>query len=141
MNNKIVKSYYNFKNLKLTQGEEKILYILKREKINFIREKTFKDLKRGLLRYDFFLPEKNIILEYDGIQHFQQISYFYKSRQDFLKAQERDRKKNSYALAHKIPLYRIPYWEIENIKSFKDIIKDNFLVKSIWHNDNLKVPK
>ena len=37
---------------------------------------------------------------------------------DFLKAKERDRIKNSYALSHNIKLYRIPYWEVENIKCF-----------------------
>lgn len=62
---------------------------------------------------------------------------FYKSREDFLKAKERDRKKNSYALAHKIPLYRIPYYEINNITKFEDIINENFLVTSIYHNDRI----
>ena len=65
------------------------------------------------------------------------IVYFHKSRQDFLKAQERDRKKNSYALSHNIPLYRIPYFEIENINTFQDILQDKFLVKDKWHCDNI----
>ena len=120
-----------------SKGEEKIANILKTENIHFEREKTFQDLHKGMYRYDFYLPELNIACEYDGKQHFEHIVYFHKSRQDFLKAQERDRKKNSYALSHNIPLYRIPYFEIENINTFQDILQDKFLVKDKWHCDNV----
>lgn len=122
----------------MSKNEEKIVKILLQEKISFIREKTFQDLKNGKFRFDFYLPKENIIIEIDGEQHFKQIKKFQKTRQDFLKQQERDRRKNSYCLANNIPLYRIPYWEIENINSFKQLIKKEFLVKNKWHNDNLR---
>lgn len=123
---------------KMSKNEEKIVKILLQEKISFIREKTFQDLKNGKFRFDFYLPKENIIIEIDGEQHFKQIKKFQKTRQDFLKQQERDRRKNSYCLANNIPLYRIPYWEIENINCFKQLIKKDFLVKNKWHNDNLR---
>ena len=47
-------------------GEEKIITILKKEKVPFEREKTFKDLKHGLYRYDFYLPSLNVLIEFDG---------------------------------------------------------------------------
>lgn len=122
----------------MSKYEEKIIQILLKEKIQFVREKTFEDLRQGKFRFDFYLPQFHILIEIDGEQHFQQIKKFQKTRQDFLKQQERDRKKNSYCLAHKIPLYRIPYWEIQNIKTFKDIYNTNFLVKDKWYNDNLR---
>lgn len=122
----------------MSKNEEKIVKILLQEKISFIREKTFQDLKNGKFRFDFYLPKENIIIEIDGEQHFKQIKKFQKTRQDFLKQQERDRRKNSYCLANNIPLYRIPYWEIENINCFKQLIKKEFLVKNKWHNDNLR---
>lgn len=121
--------------------EEHIISVLKKEKIKFQREKTYPDLKSGYYRFDFWIPSLNFLIEVDGEQHMKFSKKFHKSRQDFLKAQERDRRKNSYALAHKIPLYRIPYWEIDNINSFNDIIQDKFLVKSMWHLDKLKAPK
>ena len=121
--------------------EEHIISVLKKEKIKFQREKTYPDLKSGYYRFDFWIPSLNLLIEVDGEQHMKFSKKFHKSRQDFLKAQERDRRKNSYALAHKIPLYRIPYWEIDNINSFNDIIQDKFLVKSMWHLDKLKAPK
>lgn len=122
----------------MSKNEEKIVKILLQEKISFVREKTFQDLKNGKFRFDFYLPKENIIIEIDGEQHFKQIKKFQKTRQDFLKQQERDRRKNSYCLANNIPLYRVPYWEIKNINCFKQIIKKEFLVKNKWHNDNLR---
>jgi hypothetical protein len=44
-------------------------------------------------------------------------------------------------LANNIPLYRIPYWEIRELKTINDIFTENHLVKDRWHNDNLKAPK
>lgn len=123
--------------MKTSSLEEHIIKIFQKEKINFEREKTYKDLKQGWYRYDFFIPSLNLLIEVDGEGHFKPINKFHKTRQDFLKAQERDRRKNSYALAHKIPLYRIPYWEVNNINSFNDITQNKFLVKSMWHIDNL----
>ena len=125
----------------MSSYEEKIIKILKKNKVPFVREKTFADLKLGSFRYDFYLPREKILIECDGIQHFQQVKHFQKTRQDFLKAQERDRRKNNYALAHQIPLYRIPYWEIDNLENLEQIFNHEHLVKSMYHNDNLKPPK
>lgn len=123
--------------MKTSSLEEKIITILKKEKIKFQREKTYPDLKFGYYRFDFFLPQYNLLIEVDGAQHYKFSKLFHKKRQDFLKAQERDRRKNSYALSHNILLYRIPYFEIENINTFQDILQDKFLVKDKWYCDNV----
>ena len=123
----------------MSKYENKVVQILQKEKIWFYREKTFKDLKRGLFRFDFYLPNLNgapAIVEVDGEQHFQPIY----GRKAFLKGQEHDRQKNSYCLANNIPLYRIPYWEIYDLKSTADIFTEVHLVKDRWHNDNLREP-
>lgn len=125
----------------MSSYEEKIIQILKKNKVPFVREKTFADLKLGSFRYDFYLPREKVLIECDGIQHFQQIKHFHKTRQDFLKAQERDRRKNNYALAHGIPLYRIPYWEIDELCGLPQIFDEKYLVKSMYHNDKLPKPK
>lgn len=117
----------------MSDYEEHIVKILLKEKIDFLREKTFRDLKGGLLRFDFYIKEKNIILEVDGEYHFKPI----RGRAAFLKQTGYDRRKNSYCLANNILLYRIPYWEIKTIKSFQDMIKEDFKVKTKWHNDLL----
>lgn len=125
-------------NSKISKGEEKIIYILRNSNIDFIREKTFLDLKKGKYRFDFYLPLYNICIECDGPQHFEQINFFQKNRKDFLSAQERDRRKNSYCLAHNIKLYRIPYFDINNINTFNDLVKEKYLVRYKWHNDILQ---
>ena len=125
----------------MSSYEEKIIQILKKNKVPFVREKTFADLKLGSFRYDFYLPREKVLIECDGIQHFHQIKHFHKTRQDFLKAQERDRRKNNYALAHGIPLYRIPYWEIDELCGLPQIFDKKHLVKSMYHNDKLSKPK
>ena len=120
----------------MSKGENKIVDLLNQARIRFEREKTFSDLKHGLFRFDFYIPNLQgtpVIVEVDGEQHFKPIY----GRQAFLKGQEHDRRKNSYCLANNIPLYRIPYWEIKNLTEAKDIFKEKFLVKSRWHNDQL----
>lgn len=123
----------------MSKYEDVVICILKQSQINFLREKTFSDLKHGLFRFDFYIPNlqgKTVIIEVDGEQHFKPVY----GRQSFLKGQEHDRRKNSYCLANDIPLYRIPYWEIKNIKSSSDIFVNKFLVKNRWHNDHLYAP-
>lgn len=121
----------------MSKYEDKIIRLLRAANVRFEREKTFSDLRGGKFRYDFYLPEFHILLEVDGEQHFKQIKVFQKTRSDFLKQQENDRRKNSYALANNIPLIRIPFWEIDNLKKFEDIFSKKFIVTSRWHNDNL----
>lgn len=107
---------------KVSSYEKKVIEILNKEKVKFVKEKTFSDLHHGYYRFDFFLPEENVLLEVQGRQHTEFTKVFYKSRSDFLKAQERDREKISYCLSHKIPLYCIPWWDMDKISSVKDLL-------------------
>ena len=127
--------------MKTSSYEEKIIQLLKQANIKFQREKTFSDLKGGSFRYDFYLPALNICIEVDGEQHFKQVNRFQKTRTDLLKQKEHDRIKNSYCLAHNIPLYRIPYWEIKNLTIAPLLFQNKFKVTSKWHNDYLIPPK
>ena len=123
----------------MSKYENYIMELLKKSKIKFYKEKTFKDLHKGLFRFDFYLPNLNgapAIVEVDGEQHFKPIY----GRQAFLKGQEHDRQKNSYCLANNIPLYRIPYWKIYNLKCASEIFTNEHLVKDRWHNDKLQLP-
>lgn len=121
----------------MSKGEDKIIQILQKEKIKFEREKSFKDLKNGAFKFDFYIPDKEICIEFDGAQHFKKVDFFQRQRTDFLLYQENDRRKNSYCLANNIKLYRIPFWEEDEINSFNDILKESHLVKNRYHNDNL----
>jgi hypothetical protein len=104
----------------MSKGEEKIAKILRENKIFYIQEKIFNDLKGGRLRYDFFIPNyngKKIIVEVNGEQHYLYNKFFYKTRRDWLRARANDRRKISYCLANNITIYLIPYYELEKINT------------------------
>lgn len=121
----------------MSKVEDRFAQIFISANIPYVREKTFSELKNGILRYDFYLPIFNILVEIDSMLHFKPIPKFHKSKTDFTHAQQNDRLKNSFALSHNIKLYRIPEWEFQNIKTFADIIQPKFLVKDKWHNDRI----
>lgn len=121
----------------MSHYEEKIVTLLKRGKIKFEREKRFSDLRNGRFRFDFYVYVQGgpVIVEVQGEQHYQFVSRFYKSRKDFMAARERDRRKISYCLANQIPIYIIPYWEIENLTCAADLFQERFRAKTRWKND------
>ena len=124
--------------MKASKGEEKIIEILKKSGYRFEREKRFKDLKGGKLRFDFYVqggPSKNCIIEVNGMQHYKPVRKFHHTRAEFVAAQERDRRKISYCLANGIPIYCIPYWELENIHTAADLFQPKFRAYDRWKND------
>lgn len=128
---------YNYKGSGGSQGEQLIASLLNQNNIIYEREKIFKDLRQGLYRFDFYIPSLNIVIEYNGEQHYIYTTIFYKNKSDFLKAQERDRRKIAYCLANGIRIYCIPYWEIGNLKNFDDLFQTKFLARTKFHNDEV----
>ena len=61
-----------------SKGEKEVERILKELSVNYIREHSFEDCKSGNypLPFDFYLPDYNICIEYDGKQHFEPIDFF-----------------------------------------------------------------
>lgn len=126
----------------MSKYEDKVALLLSQSGYKFEREKTFDDLKNGRYRFDFYVKAAiPFLIEVDGEQHFDSNSKFYKTKSEFKKAQEHDRRKNSYCLANNLLLYRIPYWEISKLQVAADCIQNKFLVHSKWHNDELLIPK
>lgn len=121
----------------MSKGEEKIITLLQKGQFRFEREKSFEDLKMGRYRFDFYVYhyDRRVIIEFQGQQHYQYIEKFYRNRAKFESAKERDRRKISYCLAKNIPIYIIPYWEIDNIHSAADLFNQKFLAKNRWKND------
>lgn len=97
-----------------SRGEEKIFNILQSMDIKFIREKRFIDCKNlRPLPFDFYIPSKNMIIEYDGEQHFKP-KFNEKSFED---TKKNDKIKNEYCKSKNIKLIRIPYTEFDNIEN------------------------
>ena len=86
-----------------------ITNLLEKNKIEFIKEKTFKGCKnKCLLRFDFYVPKIKVAIEYDGIQHFFPIEFF-GGEKDFEIRKKNDIIKNEYCKNNHIDLIRISY--------------------------------
>lgn len=97
-----------------SKGEEKITYFLLNKEIAFVREKKFHKL--GSLRFDFYLPDYNLCIEYDGIHHFVSVDRFKSGKTDLAQIKARDEKKNQFCFENNIKLIRIPYTDYNNIE-------------------------
>ena len=105
---------------KTSKGEKIIINFLDSKKIKYIHQKTFKNCKDiNVLPFDFYLPQFNLCIEFDGQQHFRKEGYFggINGYNDRVK---KDKIKNEYCRANKIHLLRIKYTEniIEKINEY-----------------------
>lgn len=118
LENKKYKPLQYFERLhKLSKNESLIKSFLDENNIFYYREYSFKDLKdKRYLRFDFYIPKYNTLIEYDGQQHYKNITRFHKSLEDFEKQIHRDELKNEYAKKHNFNLIRIKYCDdVRNI--------------------------
>lgn len=94
-----------------SKGENKIRKYLEENNINYIYQKSFNDLKyKRSLFFDFYLPEKNICIEFDGEQHFISVKNW--GGDNGLKNRKnKDELKTNYCVKNKIELIRISYSE------------------------------
>lgn len=108
-----------------SNGEEKIKNILNENKINYIFQKKFINCinikTKKQLPFDFYLPNYNICIEYDGIQHYEKIEFF-GGEKSFKKLKINDQTKTKYCLNNNVKLIRISYVDFENIE--KILIKE-----------------
>ena len=103
-----------------SRGEAKIRNVLIDFHQEFVQNKEFDDCinpdTNRHLRYDFFLPKKNILIEFDGKQHHEYIKNWIQSKEKFDKAKIRDSLKTRYAKDAGIMLIRIPYTQYKYIE-------------------------
>lgn len=93
-----------------SKGESKVENILIEKKVRYIKEKTFENC-RGIKRplpFDFYLPDYNICIEFDGIQHYKPIERF-GGIEGFNEVVKNDNIKNNYCISNNIKLIRISY--------------------------------
>lgn len=101
-----------------SKGEKSIVNILDKCNIKFQRQFKFDDCKLyHRLPFDFYLPDYNLCIEYDGKQHFEIVNSW-GGFDGYVSRCIRDSIKNIYCRNNNIGLLRIPYFkfdEIENI--------------------------
>jgi len=101
---------------KETYGERQIRVWLEQHYIKYVFQKRFNNCRQILpLPFDFFLPQHNLCIEYDGMQHFEegigksfQGKYVF-TRKMWKSLSERDDIKSQWCLENNIKLLRIAY--------------------------------
>lgn len=98
---------------KESSSEFIIRKFLESNNILFIKQKKFLDCKDKFpLPFDFYLPDYNLCIEFDGQQHYEPRF----GNEEFEVTKKHDEMKNQYCKEHNINLLRIPYWEGHNIE-------------------------
>lgn len=100
-----------------SKGEFKIRNFLQKNNITFEEQKKFNNCKdKRCLPFDFYLPNRNTLIEYDGQQHFG-IGRFATNKlitNDYIKTE--------FAEQNNIKLIRIPYTKIKEIDTILEEI-------------------
>ena len=92
-----------------SSGERFVALALDRMRVRHVRQKKFPTCRDiHPLRFDFFIPKLNLLLEYDGQQHFQAIGHW-GGDESFKLALRRDTIKTKWAKRNNYRLIRIPY--------------------------------
>lgn len=106
-------------------GEINIRKFLDANKIEYISQKIFKDKKPyNKLRFDFFLPFLNTIIEYNGAQHYKPVK-LWGGDKSFIRQQDVDKRKLEFCGIYNINLITIPYTQFDNINK---ILIDNLFL-------------
>lgn len=120
-------------------GELLIYSILVNNNIKFIQEyKVSINGKTNI--FDFYVPEYNLYIEYDGIQHYNSIGYFggdisYSDRIS------RDRSKDLYVKSNNASIARIPYTcssQEEIIDCIKRYITSTLIIGKTYFSGKIK---
>ena len=87
------------------------------------RQKVFSECRDvNPLPFDIYLPDFNVLIEYQGEQHYHAISFESsddKKRYDkLIYTQRHDEIKKEFCRKNKIPLLCIPYWEFDNLEYY-----------------------
>jgi very-short-patch-repair endonuclease len=104
-----------------SKGEKAISIFLDSSQINYIPQYCFNDCKNiKPLPFDFYLPDYNMCIEYDGRQHYETVRFGDETSEQLeinLNIQKRnDNIKTKYCQDNNIKLLRIPYWDFKNIE-------------------------
>lgn len=86
----------------------------------------------GRQRLDFYLPEYNIAIEYQGEQHFKPVKYFGGEKR-YLDRLERDNRKKILCEENNVKIIYFSYWEKASSNTIKN---ENDLIKII-KNENI----
>lgn len=110
-------------------GENFLCRLFNENGISFETQKIYPELKNiSLLRFDFYLPDYNILIEHQGEEHFGKGKFFSES------VITNDRLKYEFAINEKIPIlyYTIYKHDYKKLGYFTEVITDpDILIQKI----------
>jgi len=109
-------------------GEYYIKKFLDENNVKYIKEKSFPDCKNiKPLRFDFYLPNHNILIEFQGMHHYKPVNKYNRAKRVHKKTLIHDQIKRNYCCENNITLIEIHYQEIDNINNIlTQIIEDQY---------------
>ena len=113
---------FDTKKFVFSKGEKAIEQVLQDLNITYLPQYTFSDCKdKNMLPFDFYLPDLNKCIEYDGQHHYYPVTFNgvseEKAKENHLITIKHDQIKNEYCKNNNIELLRIPYYDFKNIKT------------------------
>lgn len=116
-----------------SKGEKAIASWLDKRNVLYESQKRFDNCKNILsLPFDFYLPDYNICIEFQGKQHYEPVEYF-GGIENFKKIVNRDKIKEKYCEENNILLYKISYFEDVNkeLEKLYELIKTQNVEKGV----------
>lgn len=108
--------YYNGK--RISKGELEIAKFLEIHNIKFNREQSFVGCvskKKHLLRFDFYLIDYDLCIEFQGEHHYSPVNKYRKAYRTHKQTTVHDQIKKEYMTKYSTNILEIPYWDINNI--------------------------
>lgn len=101
-------------------GEKRVRLYLEERNILYIKQYAIK-YKGNNYRADFFVPSKNLIIEYNGEQHYKSVKQFGGAKK-FHQQKQRDNNVRDYCKENNIKLFEISYLQYPIIEQLLDVI-------------------
>ena len=119
---------FDTKKFVFSKGEKSVEKTLQDLHITYLPQYTFHGCRdKNMLPFDFYLPDINKCIEYDGQHHFYPVTFNgiseEQAKENYLATVKHDKIKDKYCKDNNIELLRIPYYDFKNI----DVIVRDFL--------------
>lgn len=119
-----------------SRGERSIRDSLEKLGVKYLTQVSVPGLlgiRGSPLQFDFVINDFDLVIEYDGEQHFRPVNFASKPEADVLTEFERicehDRRKNAWCGSNKIPILRIPYYNYAEIPDIVQGAIDKYVTK------------
>jgi very-short-patch-repair endonuclease len=103
---------------KKSNGVKKLIKLFSQLNLRYEEEKIFSNFKNSSnyhYPYDFFIPSLNLLIEFDGEQHFKEKNKGYFKTKYFSQLKTNDKIKNNYVRQNNLNLIRISYKTLKKI--------------------------